>query len=178
MFFLPTANRLSNFFSPTGKGQFFSNNKILIICFIVIFLKNFFIKQQIIFFPQNFYCLNNSDVSEAKLFNDDFSFQTTNFSKIHLWERCANHPRRCNQCQPQPPVTQQMWENRFVSMPGSHIQASAQGIRLLGGSEASKSAICMSTNSHKVRSAVYDQHFLLKRNKWEHIQVSVEHPFH
>ena len=35
---------LANFFSPTGKGQFFSNNKILIMCFIVIFLNIFFHK--------------------------------------------------------------------------------------------------------------------------------------
>ena len=169
---------LEIFFFPTGNGQFFSDNKLLTVWFTVIFLNIFFHKTIYnLFFPQNFYCLNNFDASEARVFNHDSS-QTTNFSKIHLWEHHANHPKRLNQYQPQPPVTQEMWGNRLVGMLGSHIQASAQGIQLLGCSEASKSAICMSTNRHKVRSTVYDQHFLLKRNKREHIQVSVKHPFH
>lgn len=90
---------------------------------------------------------------------------------------CKPPKERLNQCQPHPPVTQEMREDGSVSTLGSRVQASAQWIRSLGGSEASKSEICTSTSSHNVRSIVYDQHFLLKRNKWEHIQVRVKHLF-
>ena len=75
---------LEIFFFPTGNGQFFSDNKLLTVWFTVIFLNIFFHKTIYnLFFPQNFYCLNNFDASEARVFNHDSS-QTTNFSKIHL----------------------------------------------------------------------------------------------